>query len=711
VAPDLAGVWAGSWQGVDPALGPVTGTWEGNVSQNSTGVSGTGTLLGDVDCMDGSVSGSSNGTALTGTLDRSPCRLNNWQLTALSTADETASGSWTQSVTNAKGTFTGARIARPGGPRITFISPPGGTAGTVVTIVGSSFDSTAAGNSVFVGNSVPVTSLMSSSATALTARVPDGLTTAPIRLNTPAGRALSPRAFNADVTSPATAVNATVSVLSAPQGVAFSPDGRKLYVAHQGSVTLISTVTNEVIVPNTSFPNTARAVGQGIVASPDGRRVYAAAGTSGVAAMDAALIQPITGESISGFTAGGNARYSPQAMAISPDGTRLYVADNLDGGVVRIVTLANRSFVSSPSFGAGLVPVGVAADPEGVKAYVAVTDPARAVEDFVAVLDPRTAAPAPARIRIGIGAAPTGIAVSPNGRKAYVTNRGANTVSVIDTASNTVSSTIPGFHAPTGITFTPDGQKVLVANSGDDTVIVIDVASGAVLPLQVIVPGMPVSAPTGIAVSPDGAHAYVTSALAHAVTEIGGTATLTIALGGTGIGSVSSSPAGIACGTACQARFPLLSRVSLSAVPGTGSQFSSWSGAGCGSGIVSIPAGGITCTATFTNVSSSTGAAGGGGCFIATAAFGSPMAREVTTLRQFRDRHLLTHAAGRAFVALYYRYSPPVAQFIREHEAVKPIVRGGLWPIIYAMEYPQALGGMLVVTLLVAGARRRSRHR
>ena len=52
-APDLAGVWAGNWQGADPALGPVTGFWQATVSQTATGVNGTGFLIGDVDCMDG----------------------------------------------------------------------------------------------------------------------------------------------------------------------------------------------------------------------------------------------------------------------------------------------------------------------------------------------------------------------------------------------------------------------------------------------------------------------------------------------------------------------------------------------------------------------------------------------------------------------------------------------------------------------------------
>lgn len=73
---------------------------------------------------------------------------------------------------------------------------------------------------------------------------------------------------------------------------------------------------------------------------------------------------------------------------------------------------------------------------------------------------------------------------------------------------------------------------------------------------------------------------------------------------------------------------------------------------------------------------------GGGGCFIATAAFGTPMASEVRLLSLFRDRFLLTNAPGRSFVALYYKYSPPIADHLRQHEVLKKVVRVGLYPLI-----------------------------
>jgi uncharacterized repeat protein (TIGR02543 family) len=78
-------------------------------------------------------------------------------------------------------------------------------------------------------------------------------------------------------------------------------------------------------------------------------------------------------------------------------------------------------------------------------------------------------------------------------------------------------------------------------------------------------------------------------------------------------------------------------------------------------------------TATFLCVTS---------CFIATAAYGTPMAKEIEILREFRDKYLMTNPVGKGLVEFYYRMSPPVAEFITQHPSLKPIVRVELLPVV-----------------------------
>ncbi len=92
------------------------------------------------------------------------------------------------------------------------------------------------------------------------------------------------------------------------------------------------------------------------------------------------------------------------------------------------------------------------------------------------------------------------------------------------------------------------------------------------------------------------------------------------------------------------------------------------------------------CSATFNTVEI-TGAVqeeykirGGGGCFIATAAFGSYLDPRVQTLRSFRDNFLLKSSLGQTFVNFYYQVSPPIAEYITRHEHFKNSHPMGLNP-------------------------------
>jgi chitodextrinase len=73
---------------------------------------------------------------------------------------------------------------------------------------------------------------------------------------------------------------------------------------------------------------------------------------------------------------------------------------------------------------------------------------------------------------------------------------------------------------------------------------------------------------------------------------------------------------------------------------------------------------------------------GSGGCFIATAAFGSPLESEVKLLKDVRDQYLRAFTLGEKFIGLYYRYSPPIAGVIAESDGLRSLVRGALWPVV-----------------------------
>jgi len=97
------------------------------------------------------------------------------------------------------------------------------------------------------------------------------------------------------------------------------------------------------------------------------------------------------------------------------------------------------------------------------------------------------------------------------------------------------------------------------------------------------------------------------------------------------------------------------------------------------------------------------------GCFIATAAYGTPMHADLDTLRDFRDRFMLTNRPGQALVHFYYRYSPPMADYIAERDWLRAVVRGLLAPIIYTIKNPLPAGFLITGLVAAAVVRRRRR--
>jgi len=79
-------------------------------------------------------------------------------------------------------------------------------------------------------------------------------------------------------------------------------------------------------------------------------------------------------------------------------------------------------------------------------------------------------------------------------------------------------------------------------------------------------------------------------------------------------------------------------------------------------------------------------------CFIATAAYGSPAAEEIDILREFRDVVLRPNRLGAELVSLYYKTSPPIAEFISQNEALRTAVRVGfIDPIVAILNWSHGL--------------------
>jgi YVTN family beta-propeller protein len=198
------------------------------------------------------------------------------------------------------------------------------------------------------------------------------------------------------------------------------------------------------------------------------------------------------------------------------------------GVCVRVALMAALLVICGLSVG-----VGGASAAISTRAYVTNTN-----SDSVSVIDTATNT---VIATIAVGDSPIGVAVNPTGTRAYVTNYLSDSVSVIDTATNTVIATIAVGDFPIGVAVNPAGTRAYVTNEGSDSVSVIDTATNTVI--ATIAVG---SVPIGVAVNPTGTRIYVTNFGSDSVSVIDtatNTVIVTIAVGSVPFG-VAVNPAG-----------------------------------------------------------------------------------------------------------------------------------------------------------------------
>ncbi len=230
---------------------------------------------------------------------------------------------------------------------------------------------------------------------------------------------------------------------------------------------------------------------------------------------------------------------APIGVAVAPGGRYVYITQH-NADTVAVVSTNTNTVLAQIS--AGNKPLGVAVSPDGTRLYVTNFLTATAsgagslwVNGTLTVVDTATRV---VLTTVTVGANPSGVAVSPDGNRVYIANSGAGTLSVVSTVTNAVTSTITVGANPVGVAASPDGLRVYVANGGSASVSVIDAAALTVAS-TIRVGGHT----TGIAVSDDSTRVLVSNTFDNSVSVINAAtqAVVTTTTAGIGLG-----PAGAA---------------------------------------------------------------------------------------------------------------------------------------------------------------------
>jgi YVTN family beta-propeller protein len=258
---------------------------------------------------------------------------------------------------------------------------------------------------------------------------------------------------------------------SSPAGLAVTPDGSRVYVANHGNgtVSVISTSTNTVsttitlplLVPNCDCSPSPTAV----AITPDGTRAYVT--DTGQSAVH--VINTSTNAVTTSITLNVGDPNQFGAIAISPDGFAAYytIGGNSVGRIDTNPSDGTYNTVTT-TITVGNNPIGIAVTPTN-GAFLYVTNN---TDNTVSVI-PNTFPTFSPITTVAVGSGPFSVAITPDGTLAYVVNRIGDTVSVITTATNTVTTTISSGFCDGGqlnqIAITPNGTDAYVADAGECT--------------------------------------------------------------------------------------------------------------------------------------------------------------------------------------------------------------------------------------------------
>lgn len=263
-------------------------------------------------------------------------------------------------------------------------------------------------------------------------------------------------------------------------------EGGRIYAAVSGSdeVVVLDDVTHEVI--------TSIAVGEGpaiLLHTPDYKKLYSANWQDN-------SISAISTETNKASAIAVAER--PYVIALSPDGTRLYAGLN-DSSIAVIDTSTDEVIKTFPT---NELPASIIVSADGATLYVATIGLGPGTLRAISAAD-GSIVHAP----IKVGGSPAWITIGPDGKKVYTLNFLSDDVSVVDTASFSVDTTIQAGEGTQGIigNVTPDGERLYVTNYGNGTLIGIDTKTNKVVQ-TIELTGRPV----GINFDEAGTRLYVT---------------------------------------------------------------------------------------------------------------------------------------------------------------------------------------------------------
>jgi len=269
----------------------------------------------------------------------------------------------------------------------------------------------------------------------------------------------------------------TLPIADSFTGVAFTPDGNKLYVGGGSSnaVHVFTRSGGQPFAPTDSIaiPNSAPS---GLALSPDGKFLFVACNQSHAVARIT-----LASKKIDFWTTGSY----PYTVAIAngklfvsnwggrkprpgdtTDGVHPVVVDKRTGipssGTISVFDITTG--VPITEIEAGLHPSALALSPDQSKLYVA-----NANSDTVAQIDTATAKlersiAVPLYKKAPLGSSPNALAVHPDGKTLFVANGANNAVAVVDLPSAKVKGFLPAGWYPTAVALTKDSTQLLIAN-------------------------------------------------------------------------------------------------------------------------------------------------------------------------------------------------------------------------------------------------------